>query len=249
MSGNEFLDFKGKFFNQLSAQKTLLKISKEFPSFSTISNFIFFVQKTPVICALFQKIMRVAIYSRVSKESSDNNNQLSILRDYCQTMNYRIFFEYVDIVSGASPIRQEFNKMMIDASKRKFDLLLFFALDRFTREGTRKTIHYLQMLDDYGVAYKSYTEQFIDSSGIFKDVIIALLSTLAKQERIRISERVHAGLSKARQQGRVGGRPTIENSKVEKIRKMKSEGKSVVAIAKELRISRGSVYQYIDSRF
>jgi DNA invertase Pin-like site-specific DNA recombinase len=48
----------------------------------------------------------------------------------------------------------------------------------------------LQMLEDYGVVYKSYTEQYIDSSGIFKDVIIALLSTLAKQERMRISERV-----------------------------------------------------------
>lgn len=227
------------------AQKTLLKIPEKHHSFSISSHFIFFVEKTPVICALFQKIMRVAIYSRVSKESSDNNNQLSILRDYCQKMNYSIFFEYVDIVSGASPMRQEFNRMMIDASKRKFDLLLFFALDRFTREGTRKTIHYLQMLDDYGVAYKSYTEQFIDSSGIFKDVIIALLSTLAKQERIRISERVHAGLSKARQQGRVGGRPTLSKAKVEQIKNMKADGKSVVAIAKALQISRGSVYQYL----
>jgi DNA invertase Pin-like site-specific DNA recombinase len=189
--------------------------------------------------------MKTAIYSRVSKESSDNDNQLIILRDYCQKMEYVIIDEYVDIVSGGSPTRPEFNRMMLDASKRKFDLLLFFALDRFTREGTRKTIHYLQILDDYGVAYKSYTEQYIDSSGIFKDVIIALLSTLAKQERIRISERVHAGLSKARQQGRIGGRPTLDNFKIEKIKKMKAEGKSVVAIAKELQISRGSVYQYL----
>jgi len=88
----------------------------------------------------------------------------------------------------------------------------------------RQTIHYLQMLDDYGVVYKSYTEQYIDSSGIFKDVIIALLSTLAKQERVRISERVKAGLEKSRQQGRVGGRPTLDESKITKIRKLKDEG-------------------------
>lgn len=189
--------------------------------------------------------MKIAIYSRVSKETSDNTNQLIILRDYCQKMNYEVYHEYLDVISGASPIRPEFNLMMKDASKRKFDLVLFFALDRLTREGTRKTIQYLQMLEDYGVAYKSYSEQYIDSSGIFKDVIIALLSTLAKQERVRISERVKAGLEKSRQQGRIGGRPTLDEIKIQKIRNLKSNGKSIMGIAKELKISRGSVYQYL----
>ena len=189
--------------------------------------------------------MKIAIYSRVSKESSDNSNQLIILRDYCHKMNYEIHDEYVDIISGASPVRPEFNRMMKDGSRRKFDMVLFFALDRLTREGTRKTIQYLQMLDDYCVAYKSYSEQYIDSSGIFKDVIIALLSTLAKQERVRISERVKAGLEKSRQQGRIGGRPTLDETKIQKIRTLKASGMTIISIAKELKISRGSVYQYL----
>jgi len=189
--------------------------------------------------------MKIAIYSRVSKETSDNSNQLIVLREYCQKMGYIIINEYVDVISGASPIRPEFNLMMKDASKRKFDMVLFFALDRLTREGTRKTIQYLQMLDDYRVAYKSYTEQYIDSSGIFKDVIIALLSTLAKQERVRISERVKAGLEKSRQQGRIGGRPTLDEAKIKKIQKLKSSGMSIMGISKELKISRGTVYQYL----
>jgi DNA invertase Pin-like site-specific DNA recombinase len=124
-------------------------------------------------------------------------------------------------------------------------MVLFFALDRLTREGTRKTIHYLQMLDDFGVTYKSYSEQYIDSSGIFKDVIIALLSTLAKQERLRISERVKAGLEKSRQQGRIGGRPSIDGEKINEIKKLKAQGISIVSISKQLKISRGSVYQYL----
>jgi DNA invertase Pin-like site-specific DNA recombinase len=189
--------------------------------------------------------MNIAIYSRVSKESSDNTNQLIVLREYSHKMGYQISQEYVDVISGGSPNRPEFNRMMQDASKRKFDLLLFFALDRLTREGTRATIKYLQMLDDYRIVYKSYSEQYIDSSGIFKDVIIALLSTLAKQERIRISERVKAGLEKSRLQGRVGGRPTLEASKIEKIHEMKSTGMSILAISKQLNISRGTIYQYI----
>ena len=95
------------------------------------------------------------------------------------------------------------------------------------------------------MSYKSYTEQYIDLSGIFKDVIIALLSTLAKQERIRISERVVVGLAKARSQGRFGGRPTLDSSKIEKIRELKSTGMSILTISNKLHVSRGSVFQYL----
>jgi DNA invertase Pin-like site-specific DNA recombinase len=189
--------------------------------------------------------MKVAIYARISKETSDSSNQLIILRDYCQKMDYTIIKEYVEVVSGGSANRPEFNQMMKDASMRKFDILLFFALDRFTREGTRATIKYLQMLDDYKVAYKSYSEQYIDSSGIFKDVIIALLSTLAKQERIRISERVKAGLEKSRQQGRIGGRPSLDEATIDNIRNLKSNGSNICSIARELKLSRGTIYQYL----
>ena len=191
--------------------------------------------------------MIVAIYTRISKETSDSTNQLLVLREYCQKMGYEIYNEYVDIVSGASANKPEFNKMLQDASRRRYDMVLFYALDRFTREGTRKTIHYLQMLEDYGVVYKSYTEQYIDSSGIFKDVIIALLSTLAKQERMRISERVHAGLDRARKQGRVGGRPALDNATIDKIKKLKADGMSILGISKKLKIARGTIYTYINN--
>ena len=190
--------------------------------------------------------MRIGIYSRVSKETSDNTNQLLVLREYCQKMEYKIHDEYIDVISGGSNNKPEFNRMMEDASKRKFDMLLFFALDRLTREGTRKTIQYLQSLDDCGVSYKSYTEQYLDSSGIFKDVIICLLSSLALQERIRTGERVRAGLERSRRlYNRTGGRPKLDNSIVAKIRDLKAQGMSIMAISKQLNISRGSDYQYL----
>ena len=178
--------------------------------------------------------MKVALYLRISRESSELDNQRLVLQDYCDKMHYEIVGIYADIISGASTKRPEFNRMLSDASKHKFSLLLFYSLDRFSRSGTRDTIRYLQMLDDYNVMYKSFTEQYIDSSGIFKDVIIALLSTLAKQERLRISERVHAGLARARQQGRIGGRPTLDKGIIEKIQQMQAQRKNVVDIAKTL---------------
>ena len=74
---------------------------------------------------------------------------------------------------------------------------------------------------------------------------LLFLSGLSSQERIRISERVHAGLARARQQGRVGGRPSLDISSVQKIKQMRLAGKSVTDISKTLKISRGSVYQYL----
>jgi DNA invertase Pin-like site-specific DNA recombinase len=81
-----------------------------------------------------------------------------------------------------------FPAMMEDAHKRKFELLLFRSLDRFNRERAIKTITYLQRLESYGIQFKSYTESYLDSMGTFKKAIISLLATLAKQEKVRLSE-------------------------------------------------------------
>ena len=90
---------------------------------------------------------------------------------------------------------------------RKWDLLLFWALDRFTREGTLATLKYLELLESYGVRWRSFTEPWIDSAGPFRDVVISLLASLAKQERVRISQRVRAGLERAKATGTRSGRP------------------------------------------
>jgi DNA invertase Pin-like site-specific DNA recombinase len=68
-------------------------------------------------------------------------------------------------------------------------------------------LKHLEVLTSYGVAWKSFTEQYFDSCGIFRDAVISIAATLAKQERLKISERTVAGLERARKQGR-GGRPS-----------------------------------------
>jgi len=102
---------------------------------------------------------------------------------------------------------------MADAAQRRFDVLLFWALDRFSREGVLETQVCLKRLDDAGVRFRSFTEPYLDSCGMFRDAVISILAVIAKQERVRISERVRAGLSRARRQGTRGGNP-IGRSKV-----------------------------------
>lgn len=101
--------------------------------------------------------MKIAIYARVSKndESHDPQNQLNPLRDYAKAIGGEIISEYVDLASGKSNERENFLKMLNDADTRKFDLLLIWALDRFSREGISNTLGYLERLKRNGVAIKS----------------------------------------------------------------------------------------------
>jgi DNA invertase Pin-like site-specific DNA recombinase len=86
-------------------------------------------------------------------------------------------------------------------AKHGFEYLLFWSLDRLTREGTFATLQNLRRLSDHGVKFKSYTDQYVDSLGVFGEAIIGILAAVAQQERIRLSERTKAGLARVRAKG------------------------------------------------
>jgi DNA invertase Pin-like site-specific DNA recombinase len=129
------------------------------------------------------------------------------LREFSVLQGWTTVREYIDHESGSTNERAEFQAMFRDASQRKFDVFLFWALDRLSREGVLETLQHLSRLTAFGVGYRSFTEQYFDSCGIFKDAVIAIIATVAKQERVRISQRVRAGLDLARAKGRRIGRP------------------------------------------
>ena len=193
-------------------------------------------------------IKRIAIYARVStnKKADDpkrqeTENQRRQLREYAGRNGWAITREYVDLESGTSSTRKEFEELFTDARQRHFDLVLFWSLDRFSREGVLPTLSHLQRLSDYGVAFRSLTEEYIDSAGMFKDAIISILATLAKQEAVRQSERVRAGLERARANGKALGRPRTPEHKADAVRKLRNAGKSLREVAKELGMSHTSV--------
>ena len=133
--------------------------------------------------------MKIAIYARVSTDKQETENQLLQLREFASKQDWQIFLEYVDYESGSKSDRAAFKKMFEDAAKRRFDLVLFWSLDRLSREGVLETLQHLNRLTSHGVAYKSFTEQYFDSCGVFKDAVIAIMATVAKQERVKRSER------------------------------------------------------------
>jgi DNA invertase Pin-like site-specific DNA recombinase len=194
-------------------------------------------------------IKNVALYARVSTKDGrqDTENQLIALREYCAKQDWAIVEEYVDHETGGTSKRPHFQRMFADARARKFDLVLFWSLDRFSREGVAATLNHLEKLTSYGVAWRSHTEEYLDSCGIFRDAVLAILAVIAKQERVRRSERALAAIARLRRQGEADklGRPRTEPSKRAWAQKLRVQGLSLRAIGAKLGISAATVQRIV----
>lgn len=181
---------------------------------------------------------RAILYARVSTQDKgqDVQNQLLELREFVSGKKWSLEREYMDHETGSKSDRAQFQQMLAHARQRKFDVVVFWALDRLTREGALQTLQYLNLLTSYGIGFCSFTEQYLDSCGIFRDAVISILATIAKQERMRISERTKAGLARAKANGAMLGRPavTVDGALVAQRR---ASGASWRAIARELKVS------------
>jgi len=138
-----------------------------------------------------EKQLRVATYARVSKTVQDEEMQTVAFQNAAKTFNYEIVASYVDFISGGTSNRPQFQTMMSDAKLRKFDLILVWALDRFSREGILNTLGYLEILKKNNVALKSIKESWVDTTneGV-GELMISFAAWMAKQEKLRISQRI-----------------------------------------------------------
>jgi len=190
---------------------------------------------------------RCAIYTRISTTKQETENQLKQLTDYAEKQNWQVVKIYKDEgISGGKGERPALKQLLENARKRKFDILLFWSLDRFSREGVLKTVLRLNELEAYDIKFVSYTEPYLSSLGHFRDAVVALLAALAKQEQIRMSERVKAGLTRAKSQGVKLGRPKIELD-VDEVLRLRRRGFSFRQIAKRLGCSKSKIGSFLAS--
>ncbi len=190
--------------------------------------------------------MRCAIYGRVSTGRQEVTNQLEQLREFAARQDWLVIEEYIDEASGGLSDRVRFKDLFRDASQRRFDVLLFWSLDRLSREGVYETLQHLQRLTQYGVGYRSFVEPYLDSCGLFKDAVVSILATIAKQERIRLSERTRAGLSRARRAGKILGRPRVVSPEtLNRIQQLRASGQSWTAIVRETGVARATAQRAV----
>lgn len=149
--------------------------------------------------------MKAAVYARVSSMEQEPENQLRELRRYVEARGWTAV-EYVDRgVSGSKESRPALDQLAKDARRRKFDVLVVWRLDRLGRN-LRHLILLLEELTAVGVNFVSLNEG-IDTGTPAGRLQLHLLGAIAQFERERIVERVHAGLNRARAQGRQLGGP------------------------------------------
>src|SRR5580658_8158204 len=186
---------------------------------------------------------RAALYVRVSTVDQHPETQLHDLRQLAAQRGLQIVGEYVDHgFSGARARRPELDRMMDDAQRHKFDVLLVWACDRLARS----TKHLLQTIDELngmGIQFLSQREA-IDTEGPLGRAIIVIVSAMAELERSIITERVKAGMRRARLEGRQIGRARLDVNREQIIRDRRS-GMSLTQVAKKHGVSRASVCRLV----
>ena|SRR5688572_11116509 len=191
-----------------------------------------------------RNMKNVAVYARVStKHGQDPETQLQQLREYAANRGLTVAAEYVDRgVSGAKDSRPKLDLMMNDARGGRFDGVLVWKFDRFARS-TRHLVSALEEFQALGIHFVSLTEA-IDTSTPMGRMVFTVLGAVAELERSLIVERVNAGLTRARRQGKTLGRPRLIVDR-EKVTRLKAEGLSLRAIATKLHLTKSTVHNLL----
>jgi DNA invertase Pin-like site-specific DNA recombinase len=180
--------------------------------------------------------VRAAIYARVSTtQSQDPEMQLRELREYCKRRNWQVSGEYIDNgVSGTKDSRPELNRLMADAHKRHFDVVVVWRFDRLARSVSH-LLRALETFSSLGIQFVSLSEQ-VDTSTPAGKMVFTVLGAVAELERSLIVERVRAGLRNARAKGKQLGRPRKSVDAIQ-ISQLRAQGLSWRGIGIRLQIA------------
>ena len=181
-----------------------------------------------------------AIYARVSTDKQKAEMQVVELKVFVKRRGFSLGQIYIDQgYTGGNIQRPAFGKMMEDAHKRSFDVLIVWKLDRLSRS-LKDLITTLETLGSLGVDFISY-DNSLDTSTPTGKLVFHVVGSVAEFERDIIRERVRAGLAKARRNGKRLGRPSILAKVSGKIHILKEKGLSNRAIARQVRVGEATV--------
>jgi DNA invertase Pin-like site-specific DNA recombinase len=190
--------------------------------------------------AIMQK--RAAIYVRVSTDKQTIENQVAALRQIAERRGWEVVEQYSDAgISGSKGRdgRPGLDQMLKDAQRRKFDVVMAWAIDRLGRSlidllGTFQTLHACGV-DVY------LDQQSIDTTTPAGKLMFQVCGAFAEFERNMIQQRIHAGLKRAVAQGKTLGRPKVDAALEKRIQAQLRGGKGMRKIARELGVGTGTV--------
>jgi DNA invertase Pin-like site-specific DNA recombinase len=186
-------------------------------------------------------VTKAAVYARVSTSNGSQTceNQLLELRRYCEARGWAIHAEYTDEMSGATARRPGLDRLLLDARRARFQVVVCWALDRIGRD-LKHLLAVLEDLQSLTIPFVSLKEG-LDLGSASGRLQLAILAALSQFERERLRERTIAGLERARAQGKRLGRPS-EPVPIEKLASVK--GVSVREGAKQLGVARSTLQRW-----
>jgi len=185
---------------------------------------------------------RCAVYLRVSTDRQTVDNQAAEVCRLAVARGYEpVVYEEVESAAKARPV---LDRMLADARAGRLQAVAVWALDRLHRSMTG-AINTVLEFDRLGVQVLSVREGWLDTSGPVRPLLVAIFGWVAEQERARLIERVHAGLERARRQGKVLGRPPTSPVLLRAAAELVGAGTSVSAAARAKGVSRASLYRYL----
>ena len=191
---------------------------------------------------------KVAVYGRVSTDQQQVENQLQVLREVAEKNDWEIVTEYVDKgISGAKgrDKRPQFDALIKDAVRRKFDLIMCWDISRLGRS-LQHLVEFLSDIQSKDVDLYIH-QQGLDTSTPTGKMMFQMVGIFGEWERNCISERVRAGLERAKREGKKLGRPTnVNDGTSAAVRLLREQGLPIKKIARELGIGVGSVYNCLD---
>ena len=146
-----------------------------------------------------------AIYLRVSTEGQDSANQRPAVLQLVKARGYKVVRVFEETASSAKA-RPVYDRMLVEAHRGEFEVLVVWALDRFGRSLVGN-VNAVRQLSECGVRIVSVQEPWLDTHGPVRDLLLAIFSWVAEQERRRIGERSRAAIERARKEGKQIGRP------------------------------------------
>ena len=189
---------------------------------------------------------RVCVYARVSTDKQTVNNQLQELHKVAGRHGWEVVAEYKDRgISGAKgrDKRPQFDAMLKAASRREFDVIMSWSVDRLGRS-LQHLVEFLGDIQQKGVDLYLH-QQNIDTGTPSGKAMFQMVGVFAEFERSMIRERVMAGLARARKEGKVLGRPKSSEATEAAILKLRGEGRGMLAIAKELGVGTSVVQRVL----
>jgi DNA invertase Pin-like site-specific DNA recombinase len=195
-----------------------------------------------------KKQKRTAIYARVSTDDKrqDPETQLMQLREYARVRELEVVEEFVDYATGTSEERGSYRRLLEAVRKRRVDVVLVWRYDRFARS-TQALVNALKEFQSRGVDFISYQEN-VDTTTPQGELVFSIMASLAQFESSLISERVKAGMARAKAQGKRCSRPSIPEETRREIDRLWRQGLSINQIRKRLDIGYGTAWNYINGQ-